>query len=56
MKKLITILLAFCLLVGLCACGGNPEDNDNTEATQVDTLYPDFVAKSSHNEKMMEHL
>ena len=26
MKKIITIILCFCFLLGLCACGGNTEE------------------------------
>lgn len=35
MKKTIAILLAFCLCVGLCACGGSSEPVEQTKSTEA---------------------
>lgn len=38
MKKTITILLAFCLCIGICACGGKNDSSKCAEAQKADEL------------------
>lgn len=43
MKKLLTILLAACLLVSLCACGGSGGDASQPEESQPPSAAPEQV-------------
>ena len=56
MKKTIAILLAFCLCVGLCACGGNSEPTEpakSAEAQKADELILAIGEVSMDNESVI---
>jgi hypothetical protein len=52
MKKVVSLILALVLCLGLCACGGNSDASSNNEALVGQWVSPDdtgFVLLSSGN-------
>lgn len=41
MKKIIAMLLAMCMVIGLCACGGGSSSSSSNESAAVDTVSDD---------------
>ncbi len=57
-KKISALVLAMCLILGLCACGGSSDANttpSTTEATQpAETTQATEAAKPSHTVKVVD--
>ena len=62
MKSILLVVLALCLMVSLCACGGNTEDGSTTTATTTaattvatTTTIPTTVATTTVDESKVNY-